>query len=137
MKRSEGIVILATMSIIFGIWNLYGSIVLLVQFCSNPEFVAGFDQLYIDAGRIFFRIMARVYPLLFLTFIIGAIGALKPNRVCIFLLVVSSLVLLFLEIAVPILEKGWLINAFTTPHISPILYLFNIIFFTRKLKNKT
>ncbi len=133
MKGTEGSKILSSFTLIFGLWNLYGSSILLWGMITNPEYVASFDQMYINGGIAFYRFIAYTNPLVFFGLIIGVIGSFWGKKGFLYLIILCSLFLLISEILASVMDEEWLINAFLSPHISPLLYVFNIVFFSKKI----
>jgi len=133
MKVSEGIKVLSSFTLVFGLWNLYGSSVLLWGVITNPEYIASFDQIYINGGIIFYRFIAYAYPFAFLGLIIGAIGSFWGKKIFLYLIVLCSIFLLVSEVVASVMDEEWLINAFLSAHISPLLYVFNTVFFLKKI----
>lgn len=133
MKVTEGIKILAIMTVLLGLWYLYGSFLLLKEMLTEADSIAEFDQLYINTGKIYYRIMAYVYPIATIVLIIGSIGVLRGYKLAAITIVIISSLFLINEIITQTMGNEWLSQAFISPHFTPILYVFNIIFFSMKL----
>ena len=121
------------MTLLLSGWYMYGSISLLNGLLTNPEFVASFDQLHINAGKTYFKVMAYFYPFALLLLMVSCITVLRGSKVSALIIVLISVIFLANEIITQIMDDKWLHQAFVTPHFTPILYVFNAIVFTTKL----
>jgi len=134
MKSSEGVKILSLMTLVIGIWSLYGGSVLLLNLLEDPEIIVQYDHLYINGGILFYKILAYMQPALFVLLIIAAIGSYRGNSSFYMFLLIVSFVLVGIDFTAYVMQKYWLLNSFIGPHISSLVYVFNIVFFFRKLR---
>ncbi len=134
MKVTEGILILSIQTLLLSIWYFYGSVRLLHGMLTNTEvFIASFDQLHINGEKVYYQILAFVYPLLTVATIISCVGVLKGKRVFAICVIILSSLFIANEAITQIMDDTWFHQTFFTPHFTPILYVFNIVFFSYKL----
>lgn len=135
-KRSDGVLVLGTMAIVFGIWSLVHYLSSSYMFLKQPHLY--FQMLHSKGGTLaqltYFGSISSlvIYPL----FIVSGFAVLKLRNWGRSLLIVISVVGLIISLILPYIwadiMSGDSHRAMVIPTPIPILYVINIWFFNRK-----